>query len=322
MGSGYEGKRPRQLRSLCVIMEGRRLSQIRSLFVSILKWLPVIFTVAIIIWSYYAYLYHFCSITVTDDIERVLYIIGYHILFTFLTWAYCKTVFTETGGVPMKFKLPRAELQKLEEADTAEAKREILERFAQDLPIRNRTVTGSIRYCTICQHIKPDRAHHCSSCGQCALKMDHHCVLLNKCVSFTNYKCFLLLLGYNFLYCLFIVLTTFLSLIDCYHSDEKGIDCCNVIVLLFSALILAVCVVLLFCCHCYLVLRNKSTLEQLRTPGFRNGDDKNRFDLGRYRNFKEVFGDNKMTWFLPIFTSLGDGSSFAVRAEHQLNQLV
>jgi len=38
--------------------------------------------------------------------------------------------------------MPRAELEKLEQAESEEAQRLILERFAQDLPITNRTVTG------------------------------------------------------------------------------------------------------------------------------------------------------------------------------------
>jgi palmitoyltransferase len=283
------------------------------------KWLPVIFTVAFTICSYYAYVYSFCSLTVTDDVERVLYLIGYHVLFAFSTWAYWQTVFAETGGVPVKFKLPRAELKKSEEADTAQQFQTEILRFAQDLPITNRTINGAIRYCGICQHIKPDRAHHCSSCGQCVLKMDHHCICLNKCVSFTNYKFFLLTLGYEFLYCLFIVLTTMSPLIECLDSDGKGIGCLHVIILFFASFILALDLVCLFCYHCYLVLKNRTTLEAYITPVFRDGDDRNGFNLGKYKNFQEVFGHKKMTWFLPIFTSLGDGSSFAVRLHHQLS---
>jgi palmitoyltransferase len=304
MGSRYEGRRPRQLGDWCVSTVDR---------------LPVIITVGIIIWSYYAYVYHLCSITVTDDIQRVLYLIGYHILFAFFIWAYWQTIVTEIGGVPVKFKLPRAELQKLEEADTAKSEREILERFAEDLPVTNRTLTGSIRYCGICQHIKPDRAHHCSSCGKCVHKMDHHCFVTNTCISFTNYKFFLLLLGYNILYCLFIVLTTLSPVIECLDGDGKGIGCSHVIVLFFAAIIFALGDVCIFCYHCNLTLKNRTTLESFRTPVFRNGDDRNGFNLGKYKNFQEVFGNNKMTWFLPIFTSLGDGSSFAVRPQHQLS---
>jgi palmitoyltransferase len=234
-------------------------------------------------------------------------------------WAYWKTMVAENGRVPVKFKMPREEMQKLEEAETEEAEKEILEIFAQDLPITNCKMTGSIRYCKICQHIKPDRAHHCSSCGECVLKMDHHCIWLNKCISFSNYKFFLLLLGYNLLYYLFIGLTTLSPLIECLDNDGKGIGCYQVILLFFAAFVFLLSLVGLFGLHCYFVLQNMTTLESLRTPIFRTGADGNGFNLGKYKNFQEVFGDNKMIWFLPIFTSLGDGSSFAVRAQHQLS---
>lgn len=46
-----------------------------------------------------------------------------------------------------------------------------------------------------------------------------------------------------------------------------------------------------------------SLTEAFRTPIFRiGGPDKNGFNLGRYNNIQEVFGDDKRLWLLPIFT--------------------
>lgn len=42
--------------------------------------------------------------------------------------------------------------------------------------------------------------------------------------------------------------------------------------------------------------------EAFRAPIFRSGPDKDGFNLGKYNNFVEVFGDRKSHWFLPIFT--------------------
>lgn len=45
------------------------------------------------------------------------------------------------------------------------------------------------------------------------------------------------------------------------------------------------------------------SVEAFRTPIFRvGGPDKNGFNLGRYNNIQEVFGDDKRLWFLPVFT--------------------
>lgn len=43
--------------------------------------------------------------------------------------------------------------------------------------------------------------------------------------------------------------------------------------------------------------------EAFRTPIFRiGGPDKNGFNLGRYNNIQEVFGDDKRLWLVPVFT--------------------
>ena len=137
-------------------------------------------------------------------------------------------------------------MEKFHQAETEEAQRQILERFAQGLPVTNRTVKGGImsyicvlsnmyrrrihththtctniyeiyflviRFCEKCQLIKPDRAHHCSVCSTCVLKMDHHCPWVNNCVGFHNYKFFMLFLAYALLYCIFITATSLQYLI-------------------------------------------------------------------------------------------------------------
>ncbi|GAB1293112.1 Palmitoyltransferase ZDHHC2 [Apodemus speciosus] len=47
-----------------------------------------------------------------------------------------------------------------------------------------------------------------------------------------------------------------------------------------------------------------------RNPVFRHGTDKNGFSLGFSKNMRQVFGDEKKYWLLPIFSSQGDGCSF------------
>jgi palmitoyltransferase len=247
----------------------------------------------------------------------MLYLLGYHILFAMFLWASWQTTFTEIGRVPSEFKMPREELDKLEQCESEEAQRQILERFAHGLPLTTRTAAGAIRYCPKCQHVKPDRAHHCRACGVCVLKMDHHCHWVNNCIAFTNYKFYILSLGYALLYCLFIAFTTLPYFISCWKGELQGFARFHVLLLFLGAVICAVVLVRLFLYHCCLVLRNSSTVEALRAPIFCTGADKDGFSSGEYNNFQEVFGDNMKTWFLPVFTSLGDGLVFPVRAQHQ-----
>lgn len=192
-----------------------------SICLSVFKWLPVVFITAIVAWSYYAYVIQLCFLTVNSIVEKVFYLLMYHATFAMFAWSYWQTIFAEIGNVPKQFVLPEPEAEKLEKETSEDAQRHMLDRFSRDLPIACRTLSGAVRYCEKCHHVKPDRAHHCSVCGTCILKMDHHCPWVNNCVCFGNYKFFILFLGYSLIYCIFIAATTLQYFIKFWtnHSD-------------------------------------------------------------------------------------------------------
>lgn len=88
----------------------------------ILKWIPVLFILSIIVWSYYAYVVELCirkfrknkefsiplycypllfSIVAIDNTaEKVIFLLFYHIINTLFLWSYWKTIFTPAGTVP------------------------------------------------------------------------------------------------------------------------------------------------------------------------------------------------------------------------------
>ncbi|XP_036105569.1 palmitoyltransferase ZDHHC2 isoform X2 [Molossus molossus] len=179
------------------------------------------------------------------------------------------------------------------------------------LYITNESFKRTIRYCDRCQLVKPDRCHHCSVCDKCILKMDHHCPWVNNCVGFSNYKFFLLFLAYSLLYCLFIAATDLQYFIKFWTNGLPDTQAkFHIMFLFFAAAMFSVSLSSLFGYHCWLVSKNKSTLEAFRSPVFRHGTDKNGFSLGFSKNMRQVFGDEKKYWLLPIFSSLGDGCSF------------
>ncbi|XP_071899044.1 palmitoyltransferase ZDHHC15 isoform X10 [Anas platyrhynchos] len=172
-----------------------------------------------------------------------------------------------------------------------------------------------IRFCDRCQLIKPDRCHHCSVCAICVLKMDHHCPWVNNCIGFSNYKFFLLFLAYSLLYCLYIAATVFKYFIKYWTGElTNGRSKFHVLFLLFVAVMFFVSLMFLFGYHCWLVSRNRSTLEAFSAPVFQNGPDKNGFNLGFVKNLQQVFGEEKKLWLLPIASSQGDGHFFPMRA--------
>lgn len=55
----------------------------------------------------------------------------------------------------------------------------------------------------------------------------------------------------------------------------------------------------MFCTH---MVALSSFVEAFRSPVFRHGTDKNGFSLGFSKNMRQVFGDEKKYWLLPIFS--------------------
>jgi len=145
--------------------------------------------------------------------------------------------------------------------------------------------------------------------------VSHISAWVNNCVCFDNYKFFILFLAYAFLYCVVIFSISFRYFIDFWKGEWTGpMDGkFHVLFVFFVAAMFAVSLCSLLGYHCYLVTKNRSTLESFRAPIFRHGPDKKGFHLGGFNNFIEVFGDDKRKWFFPVFSSLGDGISFPTR---------
>ncbi|XP_078513215.1 palmitoyltransferase ZDHHC20 [Lissotriton helveticus] len=280
----------------------------------VLGWVPVVFIALVVCWSYYAYVLELCIFTIKSTGEKVVYLVIFHLSFVMFVWSYWKTIFAPKAAPSKEFRLSKSDKEIYEREERPEFQQEILKKAAKDLPIYTTTATRAIRYCDRCQLIKPDRCHHCSACDICVLKMDHHCPWVNNCVGFSNYKFFLLFLLYSLLYCLFIAATVLQYFIAFWTNDLEDTHAkFHVLFLFFVAAMFFISILSLFSYHCWLVGKNRSTIEAFRAPSFRNGPDKNGFSLGFRKNLKQVFGDEVKYWIIPIFTSLGDGCSFPTR---------
>ncbi|KAJ8955450.1 hypothetical protein NQ318_003550 [Aromia moschata] len=98
------------------------------------KWIPVLFIVTIVGWSYYAYVIQLCLITVESPVKQVLYLIFYHLFFFMFVWSYWQTIFTDVGRVPPKYKIPDADFEAyMSHADSYDTQNTILETFMRDI---------------------------------------------------------------------------------------------------------------------------------------------------------------------------------------------
>ncbi|XP_048526785.1 histone deacetylase 8-like isoform X3 [Dendroctonus ponderosae] len=256
--------------------------------------LPPAFLLILLATFHAIYVYNFCLQSVKPLNNRAGFLIGINLLALMFLWSFLATMWSSVGTVPAEYKFSRNEHQSVIKARTDDEKDHILETLCEkkSLLLQTCTPTGSIRYCTSCMHIKPDRTHHCSSCERCFLKMDHHCPWVNNCIGFRNYKSFILLIFYTFLYCAFYVSTIIPHIISPWGHSKFAEDLPISIGFGFAA-IMGLTTFGFMCYHLYLTSTNETTLEKVHPPHFVEEDLS--YDLGTMQNMVEVFGNR---WFL------------------------
>jgi len=155
--------------------------------------------------------------------------------------------------------------------------------------------------------------------------MDHHCPWVNNCVGYRNYRYFCLFLLYLSSGCLYVIVLFWQTGILFHVRRRRGItdlhtarECIMTSFLICCSIFCALCLLGGF--HVYLVFSNQTTIEfqtnfAKRMESRRNGEYfRNPYDLGRTRNFQQVFGPNalfRLRWMFPgARPAQGDGLQF------------
>lgn len=211
------------------------------------------------------------------------------IMSSLLLWSYFATVLTDPGTVPPGW-------QPYSERGPESSRGASSERAAGVTP----RPLGA-RWCKRCLKWKPDRCHHCSVCGRCVLKMDHHCVWVINCVGGANYKFFLLFLFYTCLTSVFSTIVMLPYVVSVFGYDDSKHDLTHgeaaaVFVATVFDVAFAFSVAGFLAMHLTLVLSNTTTIEMYEKKRLLPW----RYDLGRRKNFEQVFGAKVWHWLLPM----------------------
>ncbi|CAG0897324.1 unnamed protein product [Cyprideis torosa] len=288
---------------------------------------PLEFTLAFVIllmigWAYYLYVFEFCVRiygfkTIFLTCLCVLSLTGFHIILILYLLTFFGALCIGNNLIPEQYHLDDSVFEELKRLQSVDERENILSRLIveRELRILERDLDGNIRVCYHCRWLKPDRTHHCSACGVCSLKLDHHCGFLGVCVGFYNYKYFVLFMPYTLLFVVYSVLTS-LPYWFLRPPFQKPVDPYNTVI--FAQIICAYYIGLTFgvlvtafgFAHVLLINRNKTTLEDMRDPRFIWGRSNNAYNLGCIQNWKQVFGQHPLIWFLPIPAGMGNGYEF------------
>nr|CAD1844305.1 unnamed protein product [Ananas comosus var. bracteatus] len=217
----------------------------------------------------------------------------FHLLLIMLLWSYFTVVLTDPGSVPLNWK-PSVDEERGENSPLTGLE-------LQQSGALTETGSPRVRYCRKCSQFKPPRCHHCSVCGRCVLKMDHHCVWVVNCVGALNYKYFLLFLFYTFLETTLVTLSLLPHFVA-FFSDTEIPGTPGTLATTFLTFVLnlafALSVLGFLIMHISLVSANTTTIEAYE----KKTTPKWKFDLGRKKNFVQVFGTDKRYWFIPTYS--------------------
>lgn len=224
---------------------------------------------------------------------RVLGVLGgalvmsaFTVVVVLCVWSYLATVTVDPGRVPPGWHpFP----------DEQHARAE-LERMSYSNYYFDRRDPRRPRFCKRCQAWKPERAHHCSVSGRCVLKMDHWCIWVVNCVGLLNYKFFLLFIFYAALGCLLALAVLLKSMIDFFNNRLHGSSAPLVFIVSITSGAFALSLAGFLAMHGQLIAANCTTIEMYEKDRLHPWP----YNKGFRRNFEEVFGRNKLRWFLPL----------------------
>eukprot|EP01111_Echinosteliopsis_oligospora_P009771 TRINITY_DN2927_c0_g1_i1.p1 TRINITY_DN2927_c0_g1~~TRINITY_DN2927_c0_g1_i1.p1 ORF type:complete len:295 (+),score=44.17 TRINITY_DN2927_c0_g1_i1:45-929(+) len=268
-------------------------------------WIPFVMAEMMLGWSYYVFVIRWCVITLmlSDQdrsyVEGGIEIVVFHVLFILSQISFLRTIYTEPGHIPDGF--PDSV-----DAASRNANRSTSPHHHLKIRMEETNKRGELRQCNKCQKVKPDRAHHCSLCRRCVLKMDHHCPWVNNCIGFHNYKYFLLFLGWLVSLCLFTAGCLSKPMLLLFRADGERMADIFIFITFVMGSIFGVGLFLFACTHFVYVSKNVTTIEALEKKNRRI----NPYNLGTSENFRQIFGDNKILWFIPVKSTIGDGLHF------------
>ncbi|KAG9299819.1 hypothetical protein G9A89_003363 [Geosiphon pyriformis] len=162
-----------------------------------------------------------------------------------------------------------------------------LHRFPYPKDVKMNGVRLILKYCETCRIYRPPRCSHCRQCDNCVEGEDHHCIWLNNCIGRRNYRPFYTLIVTATILCLYVQVFSILHIVLIMRKNKLGIlqgmmqvpiSC----VLALVAFFLMWSVGGLTSFHTYLICKNMTTQEQLRTNlEKRNGLVRNPYDFKR-----------------------------------------
>ncbi|SCV03544.1 LAME_0H11276g1_1 [Lachancea meyersii CBS 8951] len=202
-------------------------------------------------------------------------------------------------------------------------------------------------WCTACQSIKANRAHHSSTLGYCVPRFDHYCMWIGTVVGRRNYRLFVQYSLYLWGFCILVIAST-ASYLPRIIASRKTIPRVNPNILVVLALSCMVTLMVgpLSLSHIYYMSVNRTSLEVIatkrrskatknwicylnETDGMRYVFEFKALDAQDYwnkhnvlRNLKEFLGAHIWLWLVPVGSNVKYHQSLSFEYEDALQSYI
>ncbi|KAJ3567336.1 hypothetical protein NP233_g6433 [Leucocoprinus birnbaumii] len=221
------------------------------------------------------------------SVELLTLLVPFNLFVGLLLWNYYLCVNTDPGTVPDGWRPDT-------HSDGFEVKK----------------LTGTPRYCRMCEKYKPPRSHHCRQCNRCVLRMDHHCPWINNCVGHFNHGHFIRFLFFVDISCAYHILMVTRRVMDAMSNTYWDVPSTREFIMIVLNYVACLPVLLAVggfsIYHFNALLSNTTTIERWEKDKaatmVRRGkisEIKFPYNLGRRRNIEAVLGKNPSMWCCP-----------------------
>ena len=200
-------------------------------------------------------------------------LVVFHVLYALIVSSWIQTIITHPGVVPPSWS---DRIQRLSE-------------------IHETQIKELFDFNAFHKMWKPPRSHNDRVTQRLVLNMDHFCPWVMNTVGFYNRKFFILFLMYTWM-----ALVLFLE--GRYESFNHARDLNFFTAVYIADVILCFTLFFFWGHHMWLILSNSTTVEQqARFPTVK-------YDIGYYKNLKQVLGKNPWFWLLPVWGGGPEGN--------------